>query len=316
MLSDVLKMLGEAVPENIALVRADSPYQIPKGFMSWDKLSILVGAALEFTNGRNPGAQDAATFLHNHRLSLWFLQRAPIYTMRLELLRAFQATDVVHDNTLMADLDPPLSTFMLLFPSNSIVTPEGYPLDFAVVHLADHDHPDRSTARRLGLEAQSLKVNPGAERNLHWSSIDGGEVVWFGGMDVDTDGNLLEPDGRQLGDTALTEADYAFTRGMRSVIIQTVLALTYRPDLLEAEPTPEPTRANRPGRARATPKVLRPRWLGNSTKKGPSLPKVVPGHHSSPQAHWRRGHWRRVSVGPRDQQGRKWVWITPTFVNG
>lgn len=140
MLSDVLKTLEEAVPENIALVRQDMPYQIPKGFMPWDKLSILVGASLEFTNGQNPGAPDTATYLHNHRLALWFLQRAPIYAMRLDLLRAFQQTDIDWDPSLLADLNPPLSTFVVLFPNNAIITAEGYPLDFAVVHLADREH--------------------------------------------------------------------------------------------------------------------------------------------------------------------------------
>lgn len=166
------------------------------------------------------------------------------------------------------------------------------------------------------MTAGLLKLNPEAKRNLHWSSVDGGEVVWFGGADVDPDGNLVEPDGRKLGNADLSTGDVEFTLMMRSVVLQTVLALTYRPDLLEAEVTLAPSRPGRRPNPRASNPVLKPRWLGTGLKKQAQSAVAGSGEHSSPQAHWRRGHWRRIPVGPRDQQGRKWTWIQPTFVNG
>jgi hypothetical protein len=39
------------------------------------------------------------------------------------------------------------------------------------------------------------------------------------------------------------------------------------------------------------------------------------GTHASPITHLRRGHFRRVPVGPRDQQRREVRWIPPTVVN-
>jgi len=82
--------------------------------------------------------------LNASRTSLWFVQDAPIYCLNTELLRAFEQSDVEQNSRLLADLRPPLPTFILLFPQNSITTPEGGVLDYCVVHLSDMDHPEYS----------------------------------------------------------------------------------------------------------------------------------------------------------------------------
>lgn len=51
-------------------------------------------------------------------------------------------------------------------------------------------------------------------------------------------------------------------------------------------------------------------------KRRPPSPKANPaGTHASPIPHPRAGHYRRVAVGPREEQRREIRWIHPTIVN-
>ncbi len=47
----------------------------------------------------------------------------------------------------------------------------------------------------------------------------------------------------------------------------------------------------------------------------PSANTSGTGTHASPIPHVRRGHFKRVPIGPRDEGGREVRWIAPTLVN-
>ena len=240
-----------------------------------------------------------------------------MYALRGDLFKAFDNSDVALDNGLLADLRPPVNPFILLFPSNSLISAEGAPLDWVVVNLTSRDRPEDSLGEGYGYSMPLLRIEGNLPKNLNWGGVDSKEVSWFGGSGIDEEGNVV-PGGRSLGSEQMQPPDHDFTARVRNIVLQTMLALTYRPDLLEAEDLVaaprRPTRANSRGNKS---KVLSPRYL--------STPEVVhrsrsvapgTGSHASPTAHWRRGHWRRVPVGERESGGRKWVWIQPTFVNG
>jgi len=62
------------------------------------------------------------------------------------------------------------------------------------------------------------------------------------------------------------------------------------------------------------PAALGPVRVLDVKRSQPERGKPGRGTHASPVTHLRRGHYRRVVVGPR-REGREWRWIPPVVVN-
>jgi hypothetical protein len=318
---EIISYLESHYSKGVTLVRQERPYKIPRGFIQWDRLSAVVGASLALFNDPptiDPTQVDRATYLLNYALCLWFLRSAPMYALRGDLFKAFDNSDVGLDSGLLADLRPPVNPFILLFPSNSLISAEGAPLDWVVVNLTSRDRPEDGMGEGYGYSLPLLRIEGNMPRNLNWGGVDSKEVSWFGGSGIDEAGNLVQGT-KSLGSERMGPSDHGFTARVRNVVLQTMLALTYRPDLLEAEElVATPRRSPRAKPKASTPPTLTPRYL-TSPVAAPQKARgggAGAGTHASPTAHWRRGHWRRVPVGERESGGRKWVWIQPTFVNG
>lgn len=309
-LSQFSRLLHQRQDPVLQIVRRERPYRIPKGYMHWDTLSAIVAISLASLDPSQPQPSDLASLLNINRLGLWFVQGAPLYCISTPLLRAFEQTDIHEKQSLLEDLNPPLATMLLLFPANSIKTPDGAPLDFAVVHLADKRWPQLSTGEACGFKVPYLDHEH--EINVHWSGISADETCWFSGMGLKHDGTILTSD-EQLGSSVCTAEDRAFLAKMRSIILQCLLGLTYRPDLFENEPIPSSGGAGRKHKPSHQKErgPLYPRWIGKHYSK--PIPAGV-GSHASPREHWRKGHWKRVAIGVGRIE-RRWVWIEPTFVS-
>lgn len=313
-ISDVVRQFEKGNPKLVDLVRRERPYRIPRGYMPWNTMSALLAASIiSWKNWQQ--LRDKAAMLNVARLSLWFVQDAPIYCLSKDLLRAFEETDVLNSPELLADLHPPLPTALLLFPQNAVQTPDGTPLDFCVIHLSDKAHPERSQGKAFGIEVPYLPHE--YERNLHWSGVDQEEVCWFAGAGLELDGSVVTTN-EQAGSEVVNDAEHQFLNRMRSLVLQCLLTITYRPDLLEDAAIPQQG-FGKPRQGKGTGKqveVRSPRWLGKDYKRPAQAPGPAAGTHASPREHWRRGHWRRVVEGPRELGQRRWVWIEPTFIKG
>lgn len=307
-LGELAKQLESQGDQHLDLVRTSRLYRFPKGYIDWRSLSGVVAFCL--ANYQKP-APDLASKLNAYRTALWFVQDAPVYCVSTKLLRAFEESDVEQKSELLADLKPPLPTFMLLFPQNAIRTPEGGNLDYAIVHLSEREYPERSHGIAFGFEVPYLQHEH--TRNLHWLAVDSKEVVWFSGCGLYEDGTVYQSD-EQVGALCTTLTDRAFLRTMRSVVLQCLLALTYVPELCESEPTQQCALSVVPKKGHIKQVTRQPRWLGK--EYNPSRESVPPrGSSSTPvRKHWRRGHWRRVVIGARADNRRKWVWIQPVEV--
>lgn len=53
----------------------------------------------------------------------------------------------------------------------------------------------------------------------------------------------------------------------------------------------------------------------DATRRAPGRSRQSAGTHASPITHVRRGHFKRIVVGPREEQRREIRWIAPTVVN-
>lgn len=311
--------LGPLVEYEAERVRKRLPYKIPKGYRPWKAIAAEVGATLATVTTHFP--KTAGDNYYSLLQGLWLATRSPLYAIKRDLLRAFELSDVAADKGLLMDINPPLPTFMLLLPQNALKTPDGTTIDNLTVHLADKAQPERSLATENGtVYGMDLDKLPN-RHTLMWAALDSRGIIWHSRSGVTEQGTLENNFENSQGDLALSSEDVTFMKKVDAILCQVLLALTYRPDLLgeEAIATKEkPKGFGAAGEPRSP--VLRPRWLGQTFKLPSGSPAPTnpgePRSHNSPMAHWRRGHWRRVPVGPKDQGGRKWAFIQPTFVNG
>ena len=113
--------------------------------------------------------------------------------------------------------------------------------------------------------------------------------------------------------TAKPEAYALMWHQLASIVFQSLLVMTEEPQLIE-EKAPKQFRKPQ-GFGMTLPNRRNPIWIGRNYKHNlTQRPSSAHGTHASPQTHWRRGHWRRVAIGPGRTQ-RKWNWIQPTLVN-
>jgi len=293
------------------LVRRERPYRIPKGYLSWTRLSAIVAGMLDMLQTR-PQNIDQASLLNLHRTALWFLKDAPLYCVRIELLRELQQTDLDVKPTLLRDLQPPLSTICFLLPENSMRSPEGGVIDYLVVHVADVGSRAESEASGFGLKLAYL---PHAySRNYHFSLIDTAQTVWFSGWGLGEDGSVKLQDG-DVGGTSAKAIDVAWLAEVRNLVLQLLLVLQFEPGELESAPVVQAARLRSPARPRQGGLAIRtPRMLGVQAQRQSS--QKLGGHHSSPRAHERRSHWRRLdpSANARWKEAR-WVRVSRSAVN-
>lgn len=309
-LKQVAKILeGTKVRALIELIRTHRPYRTPKGYIKWDILSAILACCIE---NRDHPALDHASRLNSYKCALWFVQDAPVYALSPGLLQAFLDSDVLEQRELFADFDPPLKTFMVLFPQGMVRTPEGSHLDWGVVHFADTKNPLHSTGSQFGIKVPYLEHEH--EKNLHWSGVCDDEICWFSGSGLSQTGELIHSD-EQHGRNKVTEADKEFLATMRSLTLQCLLALSFSPDLVEESVTTVAASTKSSNSSRSTslrkPGLRQVRWLGKdySYKRRPHSV----GARKSPRGHWRKAHSRRVAVG-KNREGREWRWFPANWV--
>ena len=314
-IGELAKTLEETKDEALSLVRNTYPYKIPKGYMSWRLLSSIISMGIVgIEHKRLLFSQDRASFLHAHKCTLWFVQNAPIYCLKESILEPLLKTDVLNSKQILKDLKPQISSFILLFPSGSIMSSENAPVEFCIVHLSDRLHPENSQGSAHGVVVPHLSHEH--DINLHWSTVDSDGTVWFSGMGLYPDGRL-ESNNESVGLNAIKSKDAEFLNKMRSLVLQCFLLMQYEPETISNVVSEEIQQKARP-KGFAAPlnetKSLYPRWLSEPKSRRSSPSIDLGGTHASPSAHWRRGHWREAAVGVGRNE-KRWTWVRPAFVN-
>lgn len=313
-LSRYCKDIEAVRPDLVGIVRS-RPYKMPKGYISWQRLSpiIAVNLGLVRAGDRELAREDLPTRITAFKLAQWFLQDAPLYCLSIDLLRAFEQSDLSNLYELFEGFETTLPTFLIALPENALRTAEGATMSFLCVHIADENHPELSEAEGHGIRVPYLKHD--GWKNVHISTIDSQCATWVSGLTVNRRGGLYDS-GAILGAQSLSASDLSDADRMKKIGLQCLLALAYSPELLDAGAvTSSPARASKRHQRREVPAARQPRWL-----RSPAAPRPTPrphqgGTHASPRPHWRSPHERRVPVGPRAEGGRKVVQIGPTWVN-
>lgn len=317
-INELVKVLEESNDPQLNLVRNSYPYKIPQGYMSWRSLSAIISMGIVgLETGKTLLEKDYATYLHSHKAALWFTQSAPIYCVKPDILESMLNTDILNSESVLADLESSIPTFILLFPKGSIISSENSPLNFVIVHLSDKTKPEYSQGEKFGVNAFHLPHDH--SKNLHWSGLDQDGTVWFTGAGLHPDGRI-EVKESGMGKNKIDKKDDGFIKKVRSIVLQVLLLLQYEPEVLadiqpETEIKKKPTGFNPSHNQTNSIKYLYPRWIEEPKRKVSNRTKIdSQKSHASPITHWRRGHWRLQHYGEGNTL-QKWVRIAPTLVN-
>jgi hypothetical protein len=296
-----------------------SDYKIPPGYRQWGELSSDI--AEEIAGGELINLDCVASYIR-HRLALWVIKDAPLYCLSQELIASLTNTNLDNLETILPDLPITLPTFMVLFPKQSIMTPEGNYLECMVIHASQKDKPEDSSGFSKKYPSVDLQYLEHESNLLIDScSIDSRGFTWFAGINLKANGTISYDKGKNLGTAVMSQEDEDFTNVIRALFIQIILLLTYEPDLIsDCDKNDLPTK----GRGFSSSKglgfsVRYPRWLGKNFKSltendNSAMNPTGIGTHKSPRTHWRRGHYKKVAIG-KNRMDRKVVWIRPILVN-
>ena len=316
-------------------IREEVNYRMPSEYISWQVLSQVIAVALS-TCELSYANTDISAFLHSYRIALWFAQNAPMYCLTRELIEAFDQTDALHKPGIMCGWQPSLPTFLLAIPKGAINTPDGAYVDYLTVSCSDFNYPEWNSAkwRNFTIEPFNLKY----PLYFQFCTVDSKETVWTSGTGIDEGGNsLIYDENSNIGRNTLTSEDRVFIQRLRNLVINILLTLEFIPALVSDIEKKDLVTTKGFGESLNKFKALNrlPRWLGKnfSCTKSDSLEKTeereeieqqqreikhneIIRTHSSPIAHWRKGHWRVLESG----EGKKWknaqrIWIKPVYVN-
>jgi hypothetical protein len=273
------------------------PYKFPVGYPKWEHLCDLNLPYLCQIAAND--AVDSANAGLRHYLQA-FLNDRPVYIIKEDLLADLVQTDTQSIfSSITSDFDPPLPGFMLVYPADSWVidTPEGafYAISSSL----------QAKVRSCG-DGECV-VNIDCATYLSSCADPENRVVSYAHMVLGSNGitlaeaSVIAPDG-----------DPCF------VALQVLLMLMYVPDRITTpvEPAPYKKQDGTPlisiGQARRDrhPRVVGSDYISIPHRKYAigDAPKPI---HRSPCTHWRRGHWRRLSLP--DSPPRV-TYVRPTLV--
>ncbi|MBD2629664.1 hypothetical protein [Trichormus variabilis] len=310
-----LKIFEKINRKLLKQIRADRNYQTPKGYISWDELSGIVGVALSTCDIKLASA-DFSAFLHSHRMSLWFVQDAPLYCITPELFQAFDNTDVLNKPEVLAGWKPSLPTFLVALPSGVLRSPSG-DIDYLVVHCTNNEHPEWGRGNWRDIQIPDIQCE---DLHCDWSTTSTKETVWMSSSRVADNGDLIYNDNNNLGRNTIDQADKEFIDRVRNFVVNILLSLEYSPNLTTEVSNGEIITKSQGFGVVKNLNIRRARWLGKdyqTKSQGGGTHSMATPRKLSPHTHWRRGHWRVLEPSSDNKwKQSKRIWIEPVLVNG
>ncbi|MEB3884101.1 hypothetical protein [Lyngbya sp. CCY1209] len=291
-------------------------YRIPRPYLKWRHLRALTEINLlgQFIRQRYDRLEPQ---MLQASLSLWALQSGPVYCVDADLIEAFCQTSIADKGDLLSDLRAPVPSLLLLFPEGSIPTPDGGCVDFAAVNFWDADRPGFCSGSRWGVSADlddcaSMFASHADYRLMvTWAGMNSKTSAFASFRGIRRDGSYRPP--VQIG----TDAEFTWAMRFREIVLQSVMAIAFKPELISEEPAVSTGRGFGGGGADKGEAKLSPRWIGRGYQIKRSG-DVRPGEREGARewrvdSFWRRGHWRMQPHG-EGRKLRKPIWIEPTLV--
>lgn len=219
--------------------------------------------------------------------------------------------------TQIAELKRVLPGGIVMLPENLFKAPDGQQCTFIAWRhrLRGDEFVD------INLNPKFIAPPPLTEQGqIRWFSALANGDVYSGAVDCLPDGVEF---GRMNLETNLryftninAEAESNIIASLQRLIIQILLVMQVRPNLIDETQTTQATQGLGFKKSKVENQMWNPRWIGKNYVIREETVAAPPngGTHASPRPHWRKGHLRRVAIGPREENQRKWIWLEPTWV--
>lgn len=282
-------------------------YRSPKGYADYKETALEIATTYEACSEigikLNSWKTNRTMFqLINHHV----VNNASSYWLDNNLFEAFLKSDIPKG---VGDIKQVIKSGLLFLPEG-LKSPDGSPVSWlAFAHLKKNE----AVAAAQTLNVVIHDPESDSER-ICWGTILKDCVVYSG---------VFYPERMQSKDELIIckvegnpETESIFIDSISALLTQTLIAAAIMPELLQSDKNSAYTA----GFAKHNPKkdelkYLNPNWIGRGYKPRVITRPQSSGTHASPSTHWRRGHWRRVPTGPREEGNRKWNWIQPVLVN-
>lgn len=297
----------KAVPEFNQL--RQRRYVNPRGYISYeDAIELGCGILLGFRLAPN-AQRNFVDFYAAYLTQRIAQEQAPTYWLTSDLQSAILQTDLPAH---VVGMKRAIPCGILFLPSAGLISPDGEPFSF--VYFAHHLKEEVVSHNLIGEEtSEQCEFDC-----VRWCTVMPSGLTYGGNVGID------QSEGLDLGvhdysgvraESVEVSAEDRFIEQCGNLILQTLLLVQSRPDLVEAEQVlgfggKQQRKHQQPSA------LLHPRWIGKSYQMKRERSTESSGTHVSPRMHWRCGHYKRVPIGERSKGERKWVWIEPTLVNG
>lgn len=304
-------------------------YKTPQGYTSYDDVALTL-AGYCFALRKLPSflkRNDISTEKTVWPLSQYFAQyHPPVFWLQKDLLLAILETDISEHIEQIQQVAP-FGTIML--PLGVIKSPNHEDIN----HLCFAHIKSGETLPKLKIPGTDrtvqLKFSDFSDQNQDTITIttactSGGAIYVRNTTPQRIIARAREawtPTGLLINPKTLNrDAEQAFLDRLEKVLLQCLLIMQVRPELLDPPPKPDRSRASRGSgntKKQPDPQLLNPIWIGRHYRspQTTSTTSNGTGTHASPRMHWRRGYWRNQAIGPRNEKQYKLRWIEPTLVN-
>lgn len=225
----------------------------------------------------------------------------PVLAIDRTLLTALEQTAVPPD---IFTLKPILKTGLILLPQKTIQTPDGDWIDWIAFRHSEAGQLLTPLQTAEGINRPTRM----REDSIGWATQPS-VITWASNQPLSRWASE-EPPPMSGGDAT----DQTLSLRLSTLLANFLLYLQNYPQDVQPGNNATGFSSITQNTKRRSPKILSPRWVGRGYKQPQERPSQGHRKHTSPQMHWRRGHWRRVPVG-KGRKGRKWCWIKPVLVN-
>lgn len=215
-----------------------------------------------------------------------------------------------------------------MLPQSLLLSPDGETIRYiAFRHTKAFEEPPA-----IKFNERSLKMEPKNFDNIVWTTTTASGVIYASStglrMNEEGEGELNSGNNHfetftDFGIEVNASAEDRFLNTVSSVLLQTLLLMQIRPDIVTAssqsQASPGLGFSKATKEKRSATELWSPNWIGKNylapKQNSTTATKTGTGNHAIPRTHWLRGHFRRVVVGKRELNQREWRWFEPVRVN-
>lgn len=277
-----------------------SDYHSPKGLAGWLMTSSILSALGQL---QHPDKKSAAAIQEGIVAVFQFAQRnsLPQFFIGREILEAILQTDVPKDLAWW-EVKFPFKAGFLYIPRGSIISPLGAQVQYigwAFLEPEDFDPSAGQTGCALQI---AIKVDDSIG-STYTKVIDSTRDKDLFDLRMES----MDPSQDPYA-IPMTEDEDLFMVRMMRLTISLLMLPSAREELWEKERRDKVVRKGDRVKEFWTPNYIGRKWRALREQS-------LGGTHSSPRAHWRRGHYRNQKHG-KDYKMTKLIWIEPTLVMG